>query len=77
MVNDFFVCFVLSDYELIFIWDVVEISLVLVLMFLSSDFAFDCGRHPRVTIGLGLIFPFINHLEILVSNEEYAFASNL
>lgn len=45
---------------LIFIGDFVEIPLVLVLveMFLLSDFA----RYPRVIIGLGLIFPLINYL---------------
>lgn len=59
MVNDFLVCFVLSDYKLIITWDFVEIPLVLVLeVFLSSDFA----EHPRVIIVLGLIFPLINHL---------------
>lgn len=40
MVNDFLMCFVLADCELIFIWDFVEIPLVLVMeMPLSSAFA--------------------------------------
>lgn len=63
MANYFLMYSVLSEWELIFIWDFVEILLVLVMeTLLVQCFCISAAKHSEGITGMRATFPLINHL---------------